>query len=138
MYSDTADKTSSFCVTDIHYNLTPTQGYLTETFATMILVLFACGIWDYRNAMNTDSTPIRFGLCITVLCFIFIPYTGCSMNPARSLGPAVWTGYWHNHWIYWLGPFTGSIVASLLYRCIFLCNKVEPYPGNGNLSGVET
>ncbi|XP_076237123.1 aquaporin-like [Calliopsis andreniformis] len=126
---------SSFCVSDVNSSLTPTQGFTAEAIATGILTLFACGIWDYRNAKNTDSMSLRFGLCITALCFIFIPYTGCSLNPARTLGPAVWNGYWTNHWIYWLGPFTGAIVASLLYRCIFLCDK---YLGNRSPGGMET
>lgn len=41
--------------------------------------------------------------------------TGASMNPARSLGPAVASGMWAAHWIYWLAPISGMIVAAQLY-----------------------
>lgn len=115
----------TFCMTDIHADLTTLQGAMTEVLATGLLVFFACGLWDCRNAANTDSAPMRVGFCITVLCLIFIPYTGCSLNPARTLGPAIWNGYWTNHWVFWIGPIGGAIVSSLLYRCLFLCKTTE-------------
>lgn len=42
--------------------------------------------------------------------------TGASMNPARSLGPAIIANQWRDHWIYWLGPLLGSGCAGLMYR----------------------
>ncbi|XP_033337304.1 aquaporin AQPAe.a [Megalopta genalis] len=125
VYSTTPESAASFCVTDVNANLTIIQGFGAEAFATGILVLFACGLWDHRNSANSDSVPIRFGLCVAVLCIVFIPYTGCSLNPARTLGPAVWNGYWRDHWLFWLGPFTGSVVASSMYRFLFRDNRHE-------------
>lgn len=43
------------------------------------------------------------------------PLTGASMNPARSLGPALAGGIWTAHWIYWLAPITGMMVAVKTY-----------------------
>lgn len=125
MYTTPETDSSSFCMTDVHVNLTSFQGVMSEFIATGILIFFTCGLWDCRNSKNTDSVPIRFGLCITMLCLVFIPFTGCSLNPARTLGPAVWNGYWINHWVYWLGPIGGAIVAALLYRCLFVCNRAQ-------------
>lgn len=43
-------------------------------------------------------------------------YTGGSLNPARSLGPAIFANQWENHFVYWIGPLVGAIVAGFLYR----------------------
>lgn len=42
--------------------------------------------------------------------------TGSSMNPARSFGPAVASGEWRSHWIYWAAPVGGMVLTSLAYR----------------------
>lgn len=42
--------------------------------------------------------------------------TGASMNPARSLGPAVVSGVWTAHWLYWLAPISGMVAAAQLYE----------------------
>ncbi|KAM9617032.1 uncharacterized protein ACIBXB_020933 isoform 1-T1 [Morphnus guianensis] len=47
------------------------------------------------------------------------PFSGGSMNPARSLGPAIVTGVWDDHWVYWLGPVLGAVLAGLSYEFIF-------------------
>lgn len=82
-------------------------------------MMVACAVWDNRNAKNTDSVPIRFGFTVTALALAFGPYTGCSMNPARSLAPAIWNNQWSHHWIYWFGPIGGSLLSSFMYKNIF-------------------
>ncbi|XP_031829541.1 aquaporin AQPcic-like [Nomia melanderi] len=137
VFATTPETASNFCTTQVNDKLSTVQGFIAEALATGILVLFACGLWDHRNTKNSDSAPIRFGLCVAVLCIVFIPYTGCSLNPARTLGPAVWNGNWNKHWVYWLGPMFGTLVASLMYRCLFFDKRTE-FGANGNLRGVET
>ncbi|XP_066602369.1 aquaporin-like isoform X2 [Prorops nasuta] len=116
LHSGNPDRANSFCTTDVNSDLTIGQGFLAEVVATAILALFACSVWDRRNQYQNDSTSIRFAFCVSVLCFVFVPYTGCSLNPARSLAPALWNGYWTNHWLFWLGPITGAVLASIFYR----------------------
>ncbi|XP_043668930.1 aquaporin-2-like [Vespula pensylvanica] len=137
LHAGNPEDTISFCKTDVHENLSVFQGLLCEIIATSILVFFACGVWDPRNEKNSDSVPMRFGFCITVLCFIFIPYTGCSLNPARSIAPAIWNGYWNNHWIFWIGPISGAIISSIIYRCLFL-PKIKNEDNQNTLTGVQT
>jgi len=128
----------SFCTTDLNENVTISYGVFAEAFATGVLVLFACGVWDPRNKNSSDAVPIKFGLCITALCLVFAPYTGCSLNPARSFGPAVWNVYWRNHWIYWIGPITGSAMAAFIYRWVFLPRTSRRDTPVENLNGIET
>lgn len=127
-----------FCVTDVNTKLSPAHGAAAEALATGILAFFACGSWDSRNAKNTDSLGIKFGLCVAVLCLAFIPHTGCSLNPARSFGPAIWNGHWNDHWVYWLGPIAGAIIAALIYRCLFSPRAKSQENDVGTLNGIET
>jgi glycerol uptake facilitator-like aquaporin len=48
---------------------------------------------------------------------------GSSMNPARSLGPAIITGNLTNQWIYWAGPLLGGICAAIIYQLAFQVNQ---------------
>ncbi|XP_017534003.1 aquaporin-6 isoform X2 [Manis pentadactyla] len=66
-------------------------------------------------ALLYGVTPgdIRETLGVNVIYF-----TGCSMNPARSFGPAVIIGKFTVHWIFWVGPLTGAVLASLIYNFI--------------------
>ncbi|XP_031829607.1 aquaporin-like isoform X2 [Nomia melanderi] len=118
-----------FCVTDLHGDLSAIQGLLVEGIATGILMLVACAVWDPKNVKNTDSVPVRFGLAVAVLATAFGPYTGCSMNPARSFGPALWNNQWTHHWIYWFGPIGGSLLVSFLYKTTFGARTEEEESG---------
>lgn len=115
----------AMCVTLVHPKMTPLQGLLAEFLVTSILVLVLCSVFDRRNARNTDSISIKFGLTVAAVAMNEGPYTGGSMNPARSFGPAVWTGVWTNHWIYWVGPLAAGLLTSAFYRFVF---GVPPVP----------
>ena len=95
------------------------QRFVVEVIATGILMFMTCAVWDSRNVKYGDSVAIKIGLTVSVICMAVGPYTGCSMNPARSFGPALWNNSWLNHWIFWFGPITGSFNASALYKTIF-------------------
>jgi hypothetical protein len=57
------------------------------------------------------------------------------MNPARSFGPAFFNANWNNHWIYWVGPMSGSFAASMLFRKILIqpenCKDSQDGPHGG-------
>lgn len=61
------------------------------------------------------------------------PYTGASMNPVRTLAPALWNWNWESHWIYWVAPMSGAFVGSFVYKAIFWreepkAQEIEEYP----------
>uniref|UniRef100_A0A8B9KP43 Aquaporin 1a (Colton blood group), tandem duplicate 2 n=1 Tax=Astyanax mexicanus TaxID=7994 RepID=A0A8B9KP43_ASTMX len=58
-------------------------------------------------------------VCLFVFPFclfsIYVSFTGCGINPARSFGPALVTLKFENHWVFWAGPLCGGAVAAVLY-----------------------
>ncbi|CAH0406251.1 unnamed protein product [Chilo suppressalis] len=52
--------------------------------------------------------------------------TGASLNPARSLGPALVQNFWKNHWVYWVGPLGGAALAALLHRFVLRPRPAPP------------
>jgi MIP family channel proteins len=84
------------------------------TFFLMSSVML--GMVDER-AQKLGGLPV--GLTYAA-CFLFAGvYTGGSMNPARSFGPAVCGRHWDMHWAYWVGPLLGASIAALLYKSVW-------------------
>lgn len=59
--------------------------------------------------------PFAIGATVFAGALVTGPLTGGSFNPARSLGPALASGVWASHWLYWLAPIAGMLVAMRLY-----------------------
>ncbi|XP_024880596.1 aquaporin-like, partial [Temnothorax curvispinosus] len=137
----TVDQADMFCVNDLHVDLSAIQGLIIEGLATAVLMLVVCSVWDPRNQKNSDSVPIKFGLTVAVMGTAVGPYTGCSMNPARTFAPALWNNQWTHHWIYWFGPIGGAMISSFMYRTIFgvpdEVEEEEPIPEAVALNSVE-
>jgi aquaporin related protein len=107
------------CMTLPHSGLSGLQAFLIEFLLTFTLVSGFCGLWDPRNKKYQDSTPIRNGFMVAALSMAGGAFTGASMNPARSLGPALWNWNWSYHWVYWAGPLSGGFAASFFYKYVF-------------------
>ena len=65
------------------------------------------------------------------------PLTGASMNPARSLAPAVWNNQLQNHWIYWVGPLLASVISANFYKYIFRGESCEEKPKLTKMNEVQ-
>merc|ERR1711971_1350219 len=90
------------------------QGFFMELIVTMVFVLLILNVTEERNGPQW-SPPMMIGLTVTLAHVLLIPYTGCSINPARSLGPAVVLGKMKDQWIFWAGPLGGGLLAGLFH-----------------------
>ncbi|EDW01054.1 aquaporin AQPAe.a [Drosophila grimshawi] len=134
------DNPAGVCVTVLNSDISVLQGVFIEFLITSCLVMVACSIWDPRNARLKDSVPLRFGLTVSSLNLAAGLFTGSSMNPTRSLGPAVWNDSWQDHWIYWVGPLAGAAVTAIIYRLFFKgrpAEVVELQTSNAKIQFVE-
>ncbi|KAL2987537.1 hypothetical protein AAZX31_11G033700 [Glycine max] len=64
--------------------------------------------------------PIAIGFVVGANILAAGPFSGGSMNPARSFGPAVVSGDFAANWIYWVGPLIGGGLAGLIYGDVFI------------------
>lgn len=96
-----------------------TAGFLTEALLTMVLVLTVLGATSKKAPAGLAGIPI--GLALAVTNFVAIPVTNASINPVRSIAPAVYSGGGDavsQLWLFILAPVVGGIVAALVYALI--------------------
>ena len=98
-------------------------------FLTFELVFTICMLAAEKHK-GTFLAPVGIGLALFVAELSGVYFTGGSLNPARSFGPCVALGSFPSyHWIYWLGPVLGSILAVGLYRVVKLLEYETANPG---------
>ncbi|MBW0508688.1 hypothetical protein O181_048403 [Austropuccinia psidii MF-1] len=90
------------------------QGLFIEGFITCALVLSVLFLAAEKHRA-TYLAPLGIGLTLFACHLFAVAFTGASMNTARSFGPAVVTTFSTEHWIYWLGPTFGSLLAVGIY-----------------------
>jgi aquaporin NIP len=81
------------------------------SFALMFVIMAVAT--DDRVAGG--SAALAVGFTVGFCALLGGPLTGASMNPARSLGPAVAWNQWHAHWLYWAAPITAALAAARVY-----------------------
>ena len=105
-------------------DVTAGQAVWLEAIATFFLTFVIFG-----TAVDPKSPRIgglAIGLTLTAGILAIGPFTGGSLNPARSLGPAVASGVFEGLYVYFVGPILGSVSAALLYDSLFLRRQREP------------
>ncbi|KAJ7989709.1 hypothetical protein DPEC_G00307340 [Dallia pectoralis] len=74
------------------------------------------------GAVNAKSrspmVPFMVGCTVIINILAGGDVSGTCLNPARALGPAILANYWTYHWVYWVGPITGGLVAAALVRLL--------------------
>jgi MIP family channel proteins len=91
------------------------QSLVLETVLTFILMFVILGSGLDRRA-HIGFAGLAIGLTVGLEAAFMGPITGASMNPARSLGPALISGIWQHHWVYWVAPILGAQLAVIVYR----------------------
>lgn len=91
------------------------QAITLEAVLTFFLVwvVFATAV-DPKGAFGKIA-GLAIGFVIAMDIMAGAPFTGASMNPARSFGPALVAGEWTGLWVYFIGPVIGGTVAALVY-----------------------
>jgi len=97
------------------------EGVVTEIIITFGLVytVYATAADPKKGSLGTIA-PIAIGFIVGANILAAGPFSGGSMNPARSFGPAVVSGDFHGNWIYWVGPLVGGGLAGLIYTFAFI------------------
>lgn len=117
---------------DVRARLSPPAAFAAEALGTAVLVLVIFAVTDPRNAARPkELAPAAIGLTVTLLISVIAPLTQACFNPARDLGPRVWSAlagwggvpFATNGWgwltVYVLAPLVGGQAGGIFYR-VFL------------------
>jgi len=91
------------------------EGLLLEIICTAFLVVVI-----YNTAVSKKgwgiNAPIAIGLAVMLIHFVAVPFTGASVNPARSFGPALVAMEWGDFWVYLVGPAVGALAVAFFWQ----------------------
>jgi len=100
------------------------QAIVIEMVLTFFLVFVV-----YGSAVDARAPKIgglAIGLTVALDILFGGPLTGASMNPARTFGPAIASGHWNNHLVYWIGPLAGGASAGIIYGRFLIKPEASP------------
>ena len=96
------------------------NGLLAEVLLTFIFVLVVLGATSKTNGVTNNFAGLAIGLALILIHLVGIHYTGTSVNPARSIGPALFEGgkALSQLWVFIVGPFVGGALAAGCWKII--------------------
>ncbi len=105
---------------DLQLGVTAIGGLLAEIIFTCVFVLVVLGATSKTNGATNNFAGLAIGLALVLVHLVCIRYTGTSVNPARSIGPAIFQGgtALTNLWIFIVGPFIGGACAACIWKLI--------------------
>lgn len=93
------------------------QALVLEVALTFLLMFVITAVATDTRAVG-QAAAIAIGGTVALAALVGGPISGASMNPARSLGPAIVGGVWTDAWVYLLGPATGAALGALTYQAL--------------------
>ena len=105
---------------DLQVNVSVLGGLLAEIIFTCVFVLVVLGATAKTNGATNNFAGLAIGLSLILVHLVCIRYTGTSVNPARSIAPAIFQGgtALANLWIFIVGPFVGGACAAGIWKLI--------------------
>ena len=93
---------------------------IVEAVLTALFVLVVLGATHKTNSATGKLAGLAIGLSLILIHLVGIYFTGTSVNPARSIGPALFAGgeAINSLWVFVVGPFVGAIVAAILWKLV--------------------
>ena len=106
---------------------TVTNGLIAEIVLTALFVLVVLGATSKTNGATNNFAGIAIGLSLILIHLVGIHYTGTSVNPARSIGPALFEcgKALEQLWVFIVGPFIGAAIAAGIWKVIQIDKEVE-------------
>lgn len=110
---------------DLQSGVSVAGGLIAEIVFTCVFVLVVLGATASDNESTGKFAGLAIGLSLILVHLVCIRYTGTSVNPARSFGPALFAQLadgpvtaLSNLWIFIVGPFAGAVLASCIWKVI--------------------
>ncbi|GHO95097.1 aquaporin [Reticulibacter mediterranei] len=101
------------------------QSFGLEAILTFFLMFVIMAMATDTRAVG-QAAALAIGSTVALEANFAGPICGASMNPARSLGPALMSGTWTDQWIYLLAPLLGAIAGALVYRILRDADQRRP------------
>jgi glycerol uptake facilitator protein len=136
----TLERTAGVFTTFPAFPLQPTAGLLDQTIGTALLLLMIFAITDERNTPpGSNMTPLMVGLVVVAIGMAFGGMHGYAINPARDLGPRLFTvvaGFKNNgltdgtgvFWVPIVGPLLGGVIGGAAYDLVI--RRILPAPAS--------
>ncbi|MCH8129299.1 MAG: aquaporin [Acidobacteria bacterium] len=99
------------------------SGELWEAFvfeAVFAAIFIAVILKVTSSADNSSTVFLAISLTLVAIHLALIPFTGASVNPARSLGSGVAGGVWEDQWVYWIAPLVGGAVGWGVHKAVMM------------------
>ncbi|CAM0870732.1 unnamed protein product [Alopecurus aequalis] len=90
----------------------------------LVYTVYATAVDPKKGSIGTIA-PLAIGLIVGANILVGGAFSGASMNPAVSFGPALVSWEWGYQWVYWVGPLVGGGLAGVVYEVLFISRDYE-------------